>query len=119
MLAVFALMGLVVDGGSALSAQQAASDEAEQAARAGAGQLSIDALRSGVVQLNRSKAISAAEQFTVEAGHPGIATVSSGTVTVQIEYQMPTAILGMIHIPFITVSARASAVDVQGVTVGS
>ncbi len=111
-------MGLVVDGGSALSAQQAASDEAEQAARAGAGQLSIDALRSGVVQLNRSKAISAAEQFTVEAGHPGIATVSSGTVTVQIEYQMPTAILGMIHIPFITVSARASAVDVQGVTVG-
>jgi hypothetical protein len=119
MLAVFALMGLVVDGGSALSAQQAASDEAEQAARAGAGQLSIDALRSGVVQLNQSKAISEAEQFTVDAGHPGIATVSAGTVTVQIEYQMPTVLLGMIHIPFITISATASAVDVQGVTVGS
>lgn len=119
MLAVFALMGLVVDGGSALSAQQAASDEAEQAARAGAGQLSIDALRSGVVQLNQPKAISTAEQFTVDAGHPGIATVSSSTVTVQIEYQMPTVILGMINLPFITISARASAVDVQGVTVGS
>jgi hypothetical protein len=119
MLAVFALMGLVVDGGSALSAQQAASDEAEQAARAGAGQLSINALRSGVVQLNQPKAISRAEQFTEEAGHPGTATVSSGTVTVRIEYQMPTVILGIIHIPFIKISATASAVDVQGVTVGS
>jgi hypothetical protein len=119
MLAVFALMGLVVDGGSALTAQQAASDEAEQAARAGAGQLSIDALRSGMVQLNQSKAISEAEQFTIEAGHPGIATVSSGTVTVQIEYQMPTVLLGMIRLPFIRISATASAVDVKGVTVGS
>jgi len=30
-----ALMGLVVDGGSAMSAQQSAYDEAEQAARLG------------------------------------------------------------------------------------
>src|SRR5581483_8008697 len=36
LVALFALMGLVVDGGTAISAQQSAVDEAEQAARAGA-----------------------------------------------------------------------------------
>ena len=81
LVAVFVLMGLVVDGGAVLSAQQAASDEAEQAARAGAGALSVNALRTGVVELNQEEAIAAAQKFTVAAGHPGIATVSSGVVT--------------------------------------
>ena len=47
-LALLVLMGLVVDGGSAFTAHQAAVDEAEQAARAGAGALSVDALLIGV-----------------------------------------------------------------------
>jgi hypothetical protein len=119
LVAVFVLMGLVVDGGSALSAQQAATDEAEQAARAGAGALSVDALRSGNVQINQQEAVSAAEEFTVAAGHPGTATVSSGTVNVQIHYRIHTEILGIVGIDTLPVSASASAVDVQGVTVGS
>ncbi len=119
LVALFTLVGLVVDGGSALSARQSAADEAEQAARAGAGALSIDALRSGFVEIDQSQAIAAAEQFTDVAGHPGIATVSSGTVTVRIHYQIHTQILGLIGIDTLPVSASASAVDVQGVTVGS
>ena len=77
LVAVFVLMGLVVDGGAVLSAQQAASDEAEQAARAGAGALSVNALRTGVVELNQEEAIAAAQKFTVAAGHPGIAVTVS------------------------------------------
>ena len=96
LVAVFVLMGLVVDGGSALSARQSATDEAEQAARAGAGALSVSALRSGVVQIDQQQAIEAAEEFTVAAGHPGTASVSSGTVTVQIHYRIRTEILGII-----------------------
>jgi Flp pilus assembly protein TadG len=119
LIAIFALMGLVVDGGSALSARQSAADEAEQAARAGAGELSVDALRSGSVQLDPVAAVNAAEQFTLAAGHPGTATVSSGTVTVKIHYQIHTEILGLIGIDTLSVSASASSVDVQGVTVGS
>lgn len=119
LLAVFVLMGLVVDGGAELSAHQAATDEAEQAARAGAGELSVSALRAGVVQLNQQEAVEAAEQFTIAAGRPGIATVSSGTVTVFIQYRMPTEILGVVGLNTLPVSASASAVDVYGVTVGS
>jgi Flp pilus assembly protein TadG len=119
LIAIFVLMGLVVDGGSAISAHQAATDEAEQAARAGAGALSLDALRDGSVQIDQAEAIDAAEQFTVAAGHPGVATVSSGTVNVTVEYQIHTDILGIIGIDSLPVSASASAVDVQGVTVGS
>jgi Flp pilus assembly protein TadG len=119
LIAVFVLIGLVVDGGAVLSAQQSASDEAEQAARAGAGALSVDALRTGAVALNQQEAVVAAERFTAAAGHPGIATVSSGMVTVVIQYRIHTEILGIVGIDSLPVSASASAVDVQGVTVGS
>ncbi len=119
LVAVFALIGLVVDGGSALSARQSAADEAEQAARAGAGELSVDALRSGSLQLDQAQAVAAAERFTVAAGHPGTATVSSGTVNVSLHYQIHTEILGIIGIDTLSISASASAVNLSGVTVGS
>ena len=80
---------------------------------------SVAALRSGVVQLNEAAAVNAAEKFTIAAGHPGIATVSSGTVTVLIHYRISTEILGIVHVDSLPVSASAAAVDVQGVTVGS
>jgi Flp pilus assembly protein TadG len=119
LVSLFALMGLVLDGGSALTAHQAAGDEAQQAARAGAGALSVDALRSGSVELDDQAAVAAAEAFTVASGHPGTATASSGVVNVQIHYRIPTVILGIIGIQSLQVSGSASAVDVQGVTEGS
>ncbi len=119
LVALMALLGLVVDGGSALSARQSAVDEAEQAARAGAGALSVEALRAGALQLDPSAAVAAAESFARAAGHPGTASVSGGVVTVQIRYRVPTEVLGIIGIDSLPVSAQASAVDVQGVTVGS
>ena len=114
-----ALLGLVVDGGAALTARQAAEVEAEQAARAGAGAVSIDALRSGYVQIDPAAAIAAAEQFTVVSGHPGTAAVAGGVVTVKVAYQVPTTILGIIGIDQLQVSAVASAVDVNGVARGA
>jgi Flp pilus assembly protein TadG len=114
-----ALLGLVVDGGSALSARQSAANEAEQAARAGAGALSVDALRSGSLQLDPTTAVGAAESFAAAAGHPGTASVAGGVVTVQISYRIPTEILGIIGITSLPVSAVASAVDVLGVTTGA
>lgn len=117
--ALIVLLGLVVDGGAALSARQSAADEAEQAARAGAGALSVQALRTGSLQLDPAGAVKAAEAFTVAAGHPGIATVSGGVVTVQIHYRVTTEVLGIVGIDTLPVSAVASATDVQGVTVGT
>ena len=119
MVALLALLGLVVDGGTVLTARQAASAEAEQAARVGAGALSIDALRAGQIQIDASAAVATAEQFMMAAGHPGTAVVTGGVVTVRIDYQVPTAILGLIGIGRLDVSATAAAVDVGGVTRGS
>ncbi len=116
LVALFALTGLVVDGGKAISAQQSAVDEAEQAARAGAGALSVDALRSGSVRIDPQAAVAAAEAFTLAAGHPGTATVSGGTVSVEIHYRVGTDILGLVGIDSLPVSASASAVDEAGVT---
>jgi Flp pilus assembly protein TadG len=119
LVALVALAGLVVDGGAAMSAHQAAVDEAEQAARAGAGALSTDALRRGSLVIDQDAAIQSAEAFTSAAGHPGTAAVSAGAVTVTIHYRIATSVLGIIGITSLPVSATASAVDVQGVTVGT
>jgi Flp pilus assembly protein TadG len=119
LVALVALAGLVVDGGAAMSAHQAAVDEAEQAARAGAGALSTDALRSGWLVIDQDAAIRSAEAFTSAAGHPGTAAVSAGAVTVTIHYRVPTSVLGIVGITSLPVSATASAVDVQGVTVAT
>jgi Flp pilus assembly protein TadG len=117
--AVFALLGLVVDGGMAMSAQQSAFDEAEQAARAGAGAVSVSALRNGSLEIDPAAAVAAAEAFTVAAGHPGVATVSDGVVRVQIRYRVQTQVLGIVGISTLPVSASATAVDEEGVTEGS
>jgi Flp pilus assembly protein TadG len=119
LVALMALLGLVVDGGSALSARQSAADEAGEAARAGAGALSVQALRAGSLQLDPSAAVAAAESFTDAAGHPGTASVSGGVVTVQIHFRVPTQVLGIVGITSLPVSAEASATDIQGVTVGA
>jgi Tfp pilus assembly protein PilX len=119
MVAVMALLGLVVDGGIAMTARQSAFDEAEQAARAGAGAVSVSALRSGSLQIDSDAAVSAAEAFTVAAGHPGVATVSDGIVRVQIRYRIQTQVLGIVGISSLPVAASATAVDEEGVTEGS
>jgi hypothetical protein len=119
LVAIFVLLGLVVDGGLAASARQQAAEEAEQAARAGAGSISVVALRSGQLQIDDAAAIATAEQFMVAAGHPGVATVSSGRVQVEISYRIHTVILGIVGVTTLPVSATATAVDVSGVTEGA
>lgn len=116
LVAIFALLGLVVDGGRGMAAQQAAYDEAEQAARAGAGALSVDALRNGQFVVDQQSAVAAAVAYTVQAGHPGSATVVGDRVTVTVRYPEPTAVLGLIGISSMQVSATASAIDLHGIT---
>jgi hypothetical protein len=117
-MAMFALVGLVVDGGRAVALRSSALQQAGEAARAGAEQLSIVELRSGNVSIDPSIAVHAAQQFLIEAGASGTVTANTSTVTVRVERSEPTAILGLIGIKQMTVSASASASDVHGVTEG-
>ena len=115
-LALFILVGLVVDAGRAIAARSAAMTEAQQAARAGAGQISVNALRSGEIEVDPVSAIRAADAFLISVGQSGSASVTGQTVTVHIESSESTAILGIIGINSIAVSATASATNVHGVT---
>jgi Flp pilus assembly protein TadG len=114
--ALLAIVGMAVDSGRAIAAQGLASGEAEQAARAGAGQLSVQGLRDGQLYLDPSAAVKAAEAYTLLSGHPGTATVSNGIVTVRVVVVVPTTILDIVGVQNIIVSATASASDVSGVT---
>jgi Flp pilus assembly protein TadG len=117
-IALLALVGLVVDAGRAIAARRAAMDVAEQAARTGAGQISIDALRSGSFVLDPASAVNAADAYLQAAGQSGTAFVRGDTVTVQVEETTPTVLLGIIGIRKIDVSEVASATNVHGVTRG-
>jgi Flp pilus assembly protein TadG len=63
-----ALAGLLVDVGHALNARERAADIAEQAARAGANDISVPALRSGIVAIDTSTACSAAANLVAAYG---------------------------------------------------
>jgi Flp pilus assembly protein TadG len=116
--ALFALVGLVVDAGRAIAAKGAAMDEAEQAARTGADQVSVDALRQGQVEIVPAAAVQAAEGYLNAVGQSGTASVSGSTVTVRIHASEPTVILSIVGIDHIDISAVASATNVHGVTRG-
>jgi hypothetical protein len=115
-LTLFLLIGLVVDAGRAISFRAAALAEAQQAARAGAGQLSVGALRSGLVEIDPADAIEASDAYLASVGAAGTTSVVGQTVTVHIATHEPTVILGIIGINRIVVSVSASAINVHGVS---
>ena len=115
-LALLALVGLVVDGGRAVAAQSASTGVAEQAARLGAEQISVEAIRSGTVAIDPSAAMKAAAAYLRAAGATGVVTVTGQSVGVHIQSSEPTVILGIIGVSQLRVSATASATNVHGVT---
>jgi Flp pilus assembly protein TadG len=115
-LALFALVGLVVDGGRAVAAQSAATGEAEQAARLGAAQISVEAIRSGAVSVDAAAAVRVAEAYLQTVGTAGSVTVTDQTVSVRIESSESTVILGIVGVEQIGISASASATNLHGVT---
>jgi hypothetical protein len=114
--ALLVIVGLGVDTNRAIAVQRSAADEAEQAARSGAGQISVQGLRQGRVTLDASAAVSAAIGFTVLDGHPGTATAGDGIVRVRVAVSVPTVILGIVGVHALNVVGTAQASDVSGVS---
>lgn len=124
--AVLALAGLVLDGGTGLSARQRSADLAEQAARAGADRLDTSALRAaGTGQLDPAAARAAACGYvhTVEPGATCTATVVLGSrgqaVTVHVLTSTPTVLLGLVGVNTLHTDGAATAQAVTGVRVAS
>lgn len=114
--AVVALLsGAVLDGGNAMAARVQALDIAQQAARAGANQLDLGALRErSLVRLDPTAAQAAAAAFLRQAGATGTATATTAQVTVTVTRSQPTLLLQAIGVNAIAMTAIATAVPQTG-----
>jgi Flp pilus assembly protein TadG len=113
-----ALTGLVADGGRYLDAKQAATAEAQQAARAGASALDVSQLHAGNIALDPVTAVTTAENYMDGAGRPGTAWVVGNTVYAEISYRQPTQLLGIIGVESLQITVTQSATDVVGTSSG-
>ncbi len=115
-LALVLMAGLVVDGGRLIVAKRRANNRAEQAARAGAQAVSVDAIRSSGAQvLDEDQAVAAAQDFLARAGGDGTVSVSGDSVTVTVDVQTSMLILGAAGLADKTVTGTATARNVRGV----
>jgi Flp pilus assembly protein TadG len=111
-IALIAMAGLVIDGGSALAAKRRAMTTAEQAARVGADALDPASLRSGQPVVARHRAISAAQAYLDRVGAAGRVDVDGGIVTVTVSAAYDTALLSVIGVNRMRVTSAASAVSI-------
>lgn len=117
--ALFMLIGLVVDGGRILTARAHASDDAQEAARAGAQQLNQSLTHSGTgTALDPVAASAAAQTYLEAAGDVGTVGVSGDSVTVTVTTSLPMQMLGLIGLGTATVSETQTARAVRGVVGG-
>ena len=108
---LLACAGLVIDGGAALNARMKLADDVEQAARAGADEIDVDALRSGgTVTLDRSAAEAAAfDYISVQAPDSATALANATSVTVTATDTVPTTMLQLVGLRSFDISASATA----------
>ena len=107
--AMIVLVGLAVDLGGQVHAQQQARAVAGQAARAGGQQLQPGpAVRGDAARADTARAAAAARAFLTSADITGTVTVTGGTtITVNTTDTYATTFLGIIGITTLHVTGRA------------
>lgn len=109
--ALVLVAGMAYDGGQVIAAHNAARNDAERAARAGAQQIDIDHLRAtNEPILDATAAEQAAVDFLERSGATGTASVSGASITVTVTVVQPMLILPGTD-RTIVVSETAIAVD--------
>ena len=117
--ALFAMVGLVVDGGTKIRAAQHAGALAEEAARAGGQAISLPpAVRGDPTIAEPQQAAAAARHYLTENDITGTVRVADGgrAIAVRVSVTRPTVFLGMVGIATMTVQGHAQARLVRGVT---
>jgi len=108
--------GLVYDGGQVLAAQATARDLAANAARAGAQELDLDALRAdGIAVLDPDRAAGAAHDYLQASDVEGDVTVAGADITVTVRV---VARMRILPVPDRIVQASDRATATTGVTDG-
>ncbi|MEV5576601.1 Tad domain-containing protein [Spirillospora sp. NPDC052269] len=110
-------IGLAVDGGAKLRAGWEAVGVAEQAARAGAGQIDRSAAYAGKrLVVDRGAATRAAQSYLSATGHRGNVSVTGPrTLQVRVTVTKPTWMLSVVGISSVTQTAAATADLATGV----
>lgn len=117
---VFALAGLLVDGGLAIHARQRASDIAEQGARAAADDVDVNVLRrtgQAVITDERGACLRARRLVAAypEVSGPAQCHVEAGHVAhVQVEIDVAPQILGAFGVPTFHMTSEATAQPQEG-----
>jgi Flp pilus assembly protein TadG len=102
--------GLVLDGGAQIRAAQRAQAIAEEAARAGAQTVDVDALMRGqATRLDPQQARTAATTHLTSSGATGAVSAGTETVTVDVTLTEPTLFLSLIGIGELSASGSATA----------
>ncbi|WCO67952.1 pilus assembly protein TadG-related protein [Iamia majanohamensis] len=92
--ALVLVAGMTYDGGQVIAAHNAARNDAEQAARAGAQQIDLDHIRTtNEPRLDPVAAETAALAYLQRSGATGTATVSDASITVTVTRVQPMRIL--------------------------
>ena len=118
-LALFAMVGLVVDGGIKIRAAQQAAALAEESARAGGQAITLPpAVRGDAVVAEPQHAAAAARRYLAENDITGTVAIADGGrgIAVDVSVTRPTVFLGMLGITSVTVHGHAQARLVRGVT---
>ena len=107
-----ACAGLAVDGGRLVAAKIELGDHAENAARAGAQEIS--SFRGGTLKLDESRAVRAAEEFLSASGVDGTAQVEDNMVIVEVREVVPMTLMRLFGVTNKTLSASRSATPTDG-----
>ncbi|QLH21827.1 hypothetical protein HYQ63_15375 [Streptomyces sp. Rer75] len=100
----------------ALAAKIRALGNAQEAARAGAQAIDVDAYRAdGTVRLQPDQARVLAHRYLATNGDAGTVTVTDQTVTVAITVQQPTQLLQVAGLDTLTVTGAGTARPRHGV----
>ena len=117
--ALFAMVGLVVDGGTKIRTAQQAAALAEEAARAAGQDITLAAaVRGDTIAADPGRAAAAARTYLAENGLTGTVWITNNgaAVTVTVSVTKPTVFLSLIGIASVTVTGRAEARLVRGLS---
>lgn len=106
---VFAVAGLVFDGGNLISTKREAVNDAEEAARAGAQAIDVSTvLAAGGTQLDPAAATARAQQFLATNGWAGAVTADTQSVTVTVTLHRSMTFLQTFGLGDRTISGTAT-----------
>jgi nitrous oxidase accessory protein NosD len=110
-------VGLAWDGGAKLRAGWEAVGVAEEAARAGAGQIDrATAYQHGRFVVDRGAAVRAARSYLRSSGHRGAVTIAGPqSISVTVTVTNPTWILSVVGLSSVTATATATASLIPGI----